>query len=362
MRAGFTVGLAGSAVRGFSRGVVRGMVGACVLCVLTTAGAATAQQTAPAAKRAEQAKERPRIVAPGRYIGALGTSSVHVQPRVRDADVGLNGRLWVSHPIVNRPGMDGPRPEDRTCDEPGAFRYGAPGEELRSAYVRVGLLSIGISPWQRIEPRGLKNLEQARNKWLADRGYTGGVRTIRNDALHMPEHAQDEGHASHANVSNEGATQSDSDTLTASPARTIEPRATFRVQPETPRFRKRMQVRTPFGSGNWVLAPNECTKATVGPSVATVRGERSAGVTMVLPRGMSAASVVAQAKASNAEGATRMVTSTAGQPNATSAEARPADEAVRADRTGKTEATTATEAAATQTRAATDASPQASAG
>ncbi len=219
-----------------------------------------------------------------------GTRSLHVQSRLRDPDAGINGRLFVTQPITSTDAFAGPRPEDRTLEEPGAWRYGAPGEELRTAYVRVGTLSIGISPWQRIEPRGLKHLENARNKWLADRGYTGGVRTVVNDALraaesHQPMHA---------------ATPAPDDMLTQAPAAdapaqaqpqdTIQPRATFRVDPNTPRFRKRMQVRSPFGTGNWVLAPTQSTqiRATVGPSVLTVRGERNAGVTLVLPAGTSA--------------------------------------------------------------------------
>jgi hypothetical protein len=273
---------------------------ACVLCVASVIAlcgsvSIASEVAAEAAQPREmRAPHRPAMFVHGR---PLGTSSLHVSHRLRDPDVGINGRPWLSQPIMN--GHDGPRASDMTCEEPGAWRYGALGDELRTAYVRVNTLTIGISPWQRIEPRGLKHLEAARNKWLADRGYTGGVRTVRNDALHMPQPPM---HAPHA--AGEGMMIEDGTLQTTAPRtpETIEPRATFRINPEVPRFRKRMQVRSPFGSGNWALAPDQCKTGTVGPSVVTVRGEMSmggtaAGITKVLPAGTSAASVVAQAKA-----------------------------------------------------------------
>jgi hypothetical protein len=245
---------------------------------------------------AEATISQPREVRPAPrpamfvYSRPLGTSSLHGLHRLRDPDVGATGRPWISQPIMNEAGVHGPRLEDRTCEEPGAFRYGAPGDDLRTAYVRVNTLTIGISPWQRIEPRGLKHLENARNRWLADRGYTGGVRTIRNDALHMQTHREhDRFDAAHASLMNDEVHTHDGAVIRPE---AVEPRATFKIAPDVTRFRKRMQVQTPWRPTNFVLGSQDCSMATVGPSVATVRGEQKASVTLVLPRGTSAASIV----------------------------------------------------------------------
>lgn len=65
---------------------------------------------------------------------------------------------------------------------PGKPAFGAAGPERERAKVRVGHLVVSVSPWERIEEQGLENLERGRQQWLAERGYTGGVRTFVNPA------------------------------------------------------------------------------------------------------------------------------------------------------------------------------------
>ena len=87
------------------------------------------------------------------------------------------GRLW----LAPRPtGMDAMALA--TALEPGMRSYGAPqfaaAERVR---VRVNGQSIVISPWTRIEGRGVNaRLEAARGQWLTEQGYTQRVRTHRN--------------------------------------------------------------------------------------------------------------------------------------------------------------------------------------
>lgn len=158
----------------------------------------------------------------------LATPAPFVPNRADDVRrPGFNGRVWVSRAFTNTP--------DRTWDvdarEPGTAYYGAvPGESSR-VYARVDQLVVSYSPWQRLGREGQARLEQARNDWLQERGYTGGVRTFIND------HALRRAMAEHARAS------------AATPAaqveerREIRPRAVIELAPDVPRFRSRMQVR-----------------------------------------------------------------------------------------------------------------------
>lgn len=90
---------------------------------------------------------------------------------------GFNGRLWISRPIIG--GMQGPYATEESLL---AERYGGYGHDDAVVYARVGSLAVGISAFESIPQNGLRRFEQARNFWLQEEGYVGGVRTFVNDA------------------------------------------------------------------------------------------------------------------------------------------------------------------------------------
>ncbi|MBX3376763.1 MAG: hypothetical protein KF678_07150 [Phycisphaeraceae bacterium] len=90
---------------------------------------------------------------------------------------GFNGRLHVTRPVIG--GMQGPYATEASLL---ADRYGAFGDEYAVVYARVGSLVVGINAFEPITKNGLRRFEQARNFWLQEQGYTGGVRTFVNDA------------------------------------------------------------------------------------------------------------------------------------------------------------------------------------
>lgn len=90
---------------------------------------------------------------------------------------GFNGRLYVTRPIIG--GMQGPYATEASLL---ADQYGAYGDEYSVVYARVGSLVVGINAFEPITKNGLRRFEQARNFWLQEQGYTGGVRTFVNDA------------------------------------------------------------------------------------------------------------------------------------------------------------------------------------
>src|SRR5438874_5197288 len=92
---------------------------------------------------------------------------------------GFNGRMWVSRPLLGAR-QEGPYAVDE--GSPGSEAYGAFDHAAATVYARVGHILVGVSPWQSINQGGLKRLEAARNFWLKEQGYTGGVRTMINDA------------------------------------------------------------------------------------------------------------------------------------------------------------------------------------
>jgi hypothetical protein len=91
---------------------------------------------------------------------------------------GFNGRPWISRPIMGSM-QQGPYPV--VSGSPGPEAYGAYNQPDATVYARVGLLAVGVNPWESISIGGLHRLEDARNFWLREQGFTGGVRTMVND-------------------------------------------------------------------------------------------------------------------------------------------------------------------------------------
>lgn len=120
-----------------------------------------------------------------------------------------NGVVWSSGASA------GPRSPDMRCTTE-ATRYGAAGAEDARVQVRVGFRVISFSPWYPID--NIRMFEDARRKWLADHGYTGGVRTfVREESVReASEHATE---------------------------MKIKPRAIIEIAPDVPRLKGRPQVR-----------------------------------------------------------------------------------------------------------------------
>lgn len=138
---------------------------------------------------------------------------------------GYNGRVWVSRPVIG--GMDGPYPLG--WDSPGPEAYGAFDAQDALVYARVGLLTISISPWEEVRPENLRQLRDAQQFWLKERGYVGGVRTHVND-LYLWKPDRDDGAVA--------ATE-------AAPARTRglpEPRMILEIPADAPRMKSRIKV------------------------------------------------------------------------------------------------------------------------
>ncbi|MDX2132648.1 MAG: hypothetical protein SFY69_11420 [Planctomycetota bacterium] len=111
-------------------------------------------------------------VQPGYLNRYQGTRNIAGCPIVPE----INGRVWES----DHAGHD-------TCETPGAAAYGA-HDDGQTVYARVGELTIGISPWQRWNDESFPMHEAARQQWLKEQGYTGGVRTFVNDLSHAEGH------------------------------------------------------------------------------------------------------------------------------------------------------------------------------
>ncbi len=137
---------------------------------------------------------------------------------------GFNGRLWVT--------MSNPGPVTyHHSTGSNAEAYGAAGHDDARVLARIGTEVVGFSPWHAFSSEGMKRYEIARQLWLKEHGYTGGVRTFVNDAYlanHLPVHAMAEAPADSTIVAKKGK---------------IEPRAIIEISPDVPRFRKRMEVR-----------------------------------------------------------------------------------------------------------------------
>jgi len=134
---------------------------------------------------------------------------------------GFNGKLWISRPMIGGTA-------DNTLlgwPDPGPGAYGASETDGSVVYAYVNRHILGFSPWvmqSSVElGRAGQQLEHARNVWLAEQGYTGGVRTFVNDA-YMPR---------------EELVHAD-----AAPSRSLEPAAIMERPIDMPRFRTRMEV------------------------------------------------------------------------------------------------------------------------
>ncbi len=160
-----------------------------------------------------------------------------------------SGRLWIGRDFIG--GVERPLPPVRR--EPGPGAYGASTHDFRLIAARINNSVVGINPWARIHGTGsLETLEAARNQWLRENGYVGGVRTFvnprhRETYLNSPagrRHApQVHPHAHRASVDHAPAR-----TETRTPGE-IRPRATIELPPDAPRFTPRMQVLGPAASG-----------------------------------------------------------------------------------------------------------------
>ncbi len=128
------------------------------------------------------------------------------------------GRVWMSRsPIGSRTPI-----AEQVFPEPGPASYGAAADHVNDLIlVRVNTQLIEINPWERIDNRGLQHLEYARNQWLKEQGWVGGVRTHVN-----PMHLRDEGDAMYG-------------------PSTPTPRATIRLNDEVPRRPYKMRVMDP---------------------------------------------------------------------------------------------------------------------
>lgn len=89
---------------------------------------------------------------------------------------GFNGRYYLRRPVIG--GMAGPYALARS--EQGAEAYGAFGSESEVVWARVNHQPIALDPFTRL-PSGMVLQERARELWLRQHGYTGGVRTHVND-------------------------------------------------------------------------------------------------------------------------------------------------------------------------------------
>jgi hypothetical protein len=195
-----------------------------------------------------------------------------------DCTPAMNGRLWVS-----------PSSQEPSCDIPGRSAYGAGPDDHSRFYVRFGHTRVGFSPWQRLEGRAYRFAENARQQWLRDHGYVGGVRTFVNDALHAQHSAANQfGNEVAQDALVQGFDQdfveSDAAPATVIAPQVIVPRATISLPPETPRFRKRMRVYNDAG----ICAPQYRSAGVV-----TIRGDAHAsGVIRVIPAAAPASVVV----------------------------------------------------------------------
>lgn len=186
----------------------------------------------------------------GSRVGSAGVYTAAAA--VREEASAIKGRDWHGVSITNGS-------TKATRLEHAAGVYGEVGESQSLAVVRVdglfafeGGLHVTIRPWERIEAdnggnhttnpyrsaqtKAIERLEQARQEWLKDQGYVGGVRTFRSDEPAAEQRGE------------------------------IKPRGVIELSPEVTQFKSRMQVQaSPTGSAK-VTREREVIK--VVPAVA----------------------------------------------------------------------------------------------
>lgn len=114
--------------------------------------------------------------APNVHNGRLVTPPPEDETRVYTATRSPNhARIWIGDDVKDIASRRAWR------ENPGRVSYGAVdacGDER--VHLRVYNQVVTISPWQSWTGETYKNFEAARQQWLKERGYTGGVRTFVN--------------------------------------------------------------------------------------------------------------------------------------------------------------------------------------
>ncbi len=134
----------------------------------------------------------------------------------RSAPLQGNGRIWRQRAVTRIPSQ---QPRFSADDQ---ARYGAEIGDRSLVFAWVGTEVVAFSPWQRFADQGYSRLNEARGVWLAERGYTGGVRTFMSPRV----------------VQRTGRGAGERDGIDA-----IEPAGWFRVPAEMPRTRPVERVR-----------------------------------------------------------------------------------------------------------------------
>jgi hypothetical protein len=155
--------------------------------------------------------------------GARPIASAPAYPAGMADDVrrpGYNGRLYVTRPILGALQDD----FQHTQPRPELDQYGAYLTPCASVPARAGHLVVSVSPWHQWERPGHTRYEHARQFWLEENNYTGGVRTHVNDYYLWRDILQprEPGHV-------------------AAPAQ-LEPAAIIELSPDAPRHRNRLRV------------------------------------------------------------------------------------------------------------------------
>lgn len=125
--------------------------------------------------------QRNRCCATGRVRSddrILATPMPYADDRVDDVRrPGFNGRLWVGETFRRERTW---WPTGENWEEPLKYGAGPDWNSGQTVRARVGVLSVGVNAWSRINDEGLRNLERARQLWLKEQGYTRGTRTFVN--------------------------------------------------------------------------------------------------------------------------------------------------------------------------------------
>lgn len=157
-----------------------------------------------------------------RLRGQLATRPPYPAGRADDVNrPGFNGRLWIGRTII------GGQTNYAVADD-SQGTYGAGENDNSMAYVRIGSIVSAVSPWEVVRGSGNHSLEAGRQQWLAEQGYTGGVRTFVNEAYLER----------YLTTSDQVAAAPDSQAKKA-----VEPRATIHLPIDQPRFKSRMHVK-----------------------------------------------------------------------------------------------------------------------
>lgn len=159
---------------------------------------------------------------------------------------GFNGRLWVTTPIIGDPEGKLTPTYPESWGDPGPEGYGAMDDAGGAVYARMGQNTVAINPWERINQGGYHRLEAARHQWLAERNYTGGVRTFVNEVYELlPE----------AKMSRNE----------------IAPRATIELPPDMPRLKAHQQVRHAAPKPDSIIVVRAKDEPAVTPTSAATR-------------------------------------------------------------------------------------------